>query len=406
MTSSSSSLAERCAAVLRENDRGRFTLPSPHLYPHQWAWDSAFAAIGWAYLDRERALVELETLLAGAWDDGRVPHIIFHDKDADYFPGPAMWETTDSTSISQPPVWATCLRRVFELGADRDRVAAMLPAIERSHQWFADHRDPQGKGLVAVVHPWESGLDNSPAWDSAMEAIDPAQAPPFKRVDLERVDDVGQRPGETEYKRYIVLVKAIAKSGFGPGIFAVYDPLMTTLLARAEQDLLWLSHELGGVETAAAARGERLRAGLLEHLWDAERGRFVHHDAVADRPVTPHVIAGYLPLLLELPAEVRATLLANLRAAFWTEHPLPSTAPSDPAFEGRRYWRGPTWINTNWLLAPHLGDLGPELIDRSLALIEREGFREYYDAQTGEGLGARQFAWTAALALDWLSSDA
>jgi glycogen debranching enzyme len=403
MTSSPPSLAERAEAVLRSNDRGRFTLPSPHLYPHQWAWDSAFAAIGWAHLDLDRAVVELETLMAGVWDDGRVPHIYFHDKDADYFPGPAMWETTDSTSISQPPVWASAARRVLELGGDRTRIQALLPAIDRSHQWFAAQRDPQGKGLVAVVHPWESGLDNSPAWDGPMEAVDASQAPPFKRVDLERVDDVGQRPGDTEYKRYVVLVKEIAKCGFGPGIFAVYDPVMTTLLAKAEQDLAWLATELGGLETEAASRAARLRQGLLDHLWDAEAGRFQFYDAVAERPVTHDVISCYLPLALDLPADVREPLLANLRAKFWTRYPLPSTAPSDPAFEARRYWRGPTWINTNWLLAPAVGD---ELIERSLELMEREGFREYYDAQTGEGLGAREFTWSAALALDWLRSRA
>jgi len=400
MTSSKPSLADQAAQILRANDKGRFTLPSPHLYPHQWAWDSAFAAIGWAYLDLDRALLELETLLAGAWPDGRVPHIYFHDKHADYFPGPAMWETTDSTSISQPPVWASALRRVFECGADPDRVRALLPAIDASHRWFAAARDPQRKGLVAVVHPWESGLDNSPAWDSAMEAVDPEQAPPFKRVDLERVDDVGQRPGDVEYKRYVVLVKEIAKSGFGPGIFAVYDPLMTALLARAELDLAWLVDELGGMETQARERAARLRQGLLDHLWDAERGRFLLHDAVADRPLTPDVIAGYLPLILDLPPEIEATLLEGLRTRFATRYPLASTSPQDPAFEARRYWRGPTWINTNWLLAPKVGR---SLVESSLELIERSGFREYYDAETGEGLGAREFTWSAALALDWLN---
>ncbi|HEV3378040.1 MAG TPA: hypothetical protein VG126_12245, partial [Thermoleophilaceae bacterium] len=48
--------------VLRENDSGGYTVPSRATYPHQWNWDSALAALGWAELDPARAWRELETL--------------------------------------------------------------------------------------------------------------------------------------------------------------------------------------------------------------------------------------------------------------------------------------------------------------------------------------------------------
>lgn len=67
--------------VLRQNDRdGKYTVPSNKLYPYQWAWDSAFLAIGWATFDPSRGLTELETLFSGQWDDGRMPHIHFWQK--------------------------------------------------------------------------------------------------------------------------------------------------------------------------------------------------------------------------------------------------------------------------------------------------------------------------------------
>jgi glycogen debranching enzyme len=70
-------------------------------------------------------------------------------------------------------------------------------------------------------------------------------------------------------------------------------------------------------------------------------------------------------------------------------------------------WRGPVWINTNWYLARGLRrygrpDLARHLEDRSAALVEGAGFREYYDPRTGEGHGARDFSWSA-LALDMLA---
>jgi GH15 family glucan-1,4-alpha-glucosidase len=59
----------------------------------------------------------------------------------------------------------------------------------------------------------------------------------------------------------------------------------------------------------------------------------------------------------------------------------------------------------NWLLVEGLRragahDAAARLAERTLALVERSGFFEYFDPQTGEGLGAQSFAWTAALAID------
>jgi len=106
-------------AVLRGNDTGRYTLPSRTTYPHQWNWDSALAALGWAELDPARAWTELESL-AGARDrDGLIPHIAFRSgllprlTAARYLPGPRWWgRRTGSdgrriSGITQPPLAAT-----------------------------------------------------------------------------------------------------------------------------------------------------------------------------------------------------------------------------------------------------------------------------------------------------------
>jgi len=67
--------------ILRTNDKGNYTVPTAGLYPYQWNWDSAFAALGFAQFDIDRAWTELETLLSGQWDNGMVPHILFHSED-------------------------------------------------------------------------------------------------------------------------------------------------------------------------------------------------------------------------------------------------------------------------------------------------------------------------------------
>jgi hypothetical protein len=61
----------------------------------------------------------------------------------------------------------------------------------------------------------------------------------------------------------------------------------------------------------------------------------------------------------------------------------PGTTSSAPGFGPRCYWRGPVWINTDWLLWLGLrqhgvDDLAAELRASMLGLVRRSGFREYF----------------------------
>ena len=97
----------RAVAVLQENDRGSYTVPTKGLYPFQWNWDSCLTALGQQHFDEARAWTEIETLFAHQWPDGMVPHIVFHKEDEGYFPGPGVWmtgRTPETSGITQPPV--------------------------------------------------------------------------------------------------------------------------------------------------------------------------------------------------------------------------------------------------------------------------------------------------------------
>ena len=96
--------------------------------------------------------------------------------------------------------------------------------------------------------------------------------------------------------------------------------------------------------------------------------------------------------------------------------PPPSVSISDPAFSRndklrgiRRYWRGPTWINSAWLLWLGLVRLGyhdaaDELAGRVGATVAANGLHEYYDPFTGRGMGAPDFAWST-LAIELAEPD-
>jgi hypothetical protein len=421
------SFRTRARDILAGNDRGGYTVPAPKLYPHQWNWDSAFCAIGWCHLDPLRAVQELETLLRGQWDDGLVPHILFNPEAEHYEPGPAAWGTIGAkgaprdvrtTSITQPPVAATAARILLERAGGDARVEqalrGLVAGLERWHAWFLATRDPEGTGLPCIVHPWESGMDNAPRWDAALARIEPGEIS-YRRVD-NTIVDASERPTRYDYDRYYFIVRERARLGFAPPDpktepLLVQDVAMAAILCRADQDLDALATALGASAPGAKARHARIAAALNEQALDRARGIYHDRDVRSGERIAVDHVAGLLPLFAGVvPADVAAKMIARLESpdAFGAPWPVPSVPVKDPVFDSRRYWRGPAWINVNWMLIDGLvragaRDAADRLAARSLELIEHGGFREYFDPLTGEGLGAEDFAWTAALALDLLA---
>ena len=279
--------------VLRRNDNGSYTVPSRSTYPHQWNWDSALAALGWAELDSERAWTELETLVKARDGRGMIPHIAFHTRVPDrldgrlrsmlttvarpyarYLPGPRWWGRRFSvdgrriSGITQPPLAASCARLVFEQHPDERRARALLHPLHAWHRFLLDERDPHGLGEPVLVHPWESGRDNALEWDGPLWRVLPEVAVLHRR-DTDSVD-AAERPSDEHYRRFLTLVRhgtairwdqaRLAREGE----FRVLDPGFSAILARACLDLAWLAGELGEERIAAesAGAGERVAASL------------------------------------------------------------------------------------------------------------------------------------------------
>ena len=83
--------------ILNNNSYSNFTVPNKNLYPFQWNWDSLISALGISTFNLDRSILEIETLFDSQWENGMLPHIIFHKKNNDYFPGETEW--TSKTEI-------------------------------------------------------------------------------------------------------------------------------------------------------------------------------------------------------------------------------------------------------------------------------------------------------------------
>ena len=83
---------------------------------------------------------------------------------------------------------------------------------------------------------------------------------------------------------------------------------------------------------------------------------------------------------------------------------MPSVDPKHKKFESERYWRGPVWINCNWIIYQGLKNknikFAKQIKRKTINLVKQKGFNEYFSCKTGKGFGATNFSWTAALFLD------
>jgi len=427
---SHSLLVDQAIEVLRLNDTGVFTKPGPYQYPHQWNWDSALIALGLSHFDLSRAHDEIRALLSGQWQNGMLPSVVYHSIPSDYFPNPEFWQIENSpdapavptTGITQPPLLATVVRRIDARHPNPDFVREVYPALLRWHRWLHTARDADGSALACIIHPWESGTDDSPRWLHLFERIQPEALPEFQRGDTRYVAAT-ERPNRTEYERFIYLIDVFRKLNYAPkellahSPFLAQDILFNAILFRADEDLRVLALSIGQPTAEIDAWLSRVQSNFNARFWNNKVGLYYDYDLRSGKPIPVNTASTFMPLFAGLPSKEQARRLIeehllnpreNAPAGevrYW----VTTTAQTEPAWEARRYWRGPVWIIMDWLIMEGLqrygyDDLVETIRGDTLGLIEASGFREYYDPRDGSGCGSTDFSWTAALAIELLQN--
>ncbi|GAB3537723.1 trehalase family glycosidase [Arthrobacter tecti] len=421
-------LTSAAVSVLKRNWAGSHTLPASGLYPHQWSWDSGFIALGLRHVDADRAQQELESILNGQWEDGRLPQIIYDvTRDDDYSPGASFWRSNDlpaaplvpTTGLIQPPnhAWAAWeVHRTNPEASERNGfLARVYPRLVTWHEYLLVRRNRGGNGLASVVHPWESGMDNSPLWDEALARIPDTPQHEIRRPDLAHAG-AGERPSTKEYGRYFWLAEQYRDHGCndleGEDSFVLEDPTFNALWARSELALADIARSIGVDAAGHEQRAQELTAAL-ESLYDADLGLYVARDVTTGSLVRKATISGIIPLILPDLAHAPAVLETLMGPGFLgsSPHMVPSYDMLAADFEPAQYWRGPAWFNMTWLVILGLrvhgahGDEAHRLATNLQSLALAHDFPEYVDPITGAPHGTRNFSWTAALALDLMHTE-
>lgn len=425
--------------VLENNLRGGFTVPAEGLYPHQWLWDSCFISIGLRHYDIDRAQSEILSLLRGQWTNGMLPHMIFargheHYRDRSAWQSwlnPLSPDNVSTSGITQPPMLAEAARKIGEKLKQPERRSwykKVYPALLAYHQWLYGERDPHSEGLVLQIHPWETGLDNTPPWMKELREhrlplwISIAEKKPFRWVvNLLRRDTryvaASQRLSAFEALAFYSVQHRLRRKRYeidkilAHSLFAIEDLTFNSILIRANDHLRHIAKDIGKDLPDELVESMRKTESSLETLWDEQSGEYYSRNFVTHNLISEPSIATFMPLYSGAITKERADELVKLlhqKRTFAPKYPVPSAPVNSDWFKQHHYWQGPTWINTNWLIIDGLkrygfDDEATTLTEKSLELVKKSGFYEYFSPLDGSPAGSKNFSWTAALAIDLLN---
>ncbi len=433
-------LCKKAHTVLENNYRQHFTIPCEGLYPFQWNWDSGFIALGWMYLDLERAFTEIRSLLSGQWKNGMIPHIIFHNPSDTYFPGPEVQAShlslqapaVPTSGITQPPVLGFVLEEIYAYAKEDPRtkpfIAEVYAAAYQYHHYLYTQRDIHQEGLVYIQHNWESGTDNSPVWDGIWETLDSPEYE-LERQDIKQAA-ITHRPSNREYQHYIHLIELFKQWKYDDALvakhspFLVQDPLFNAMLIKSNESLITLGKLLDKTAEVNQLTSWNTLAKRTynQKLFDPALNAYIYYDLRKERPINMVTSSSFTALFAGIPTpEMAKKLIGHLNNGKFAgksnnNYLCASFNPEHSAFEPERYWRGPIWINLNWLIFRGLirydaKKIANRLKNHTLFFVEKYGFYEYFDPRKAihetleKGYGGNNFSWTAALVIDLLSRE-
>ncbi|MEO1260784.1 MAG: trehalase family glycosidase [Bacteroidota bacterium] len=432
-------LIEQARQILALNWKDGFTIPTGKLYPFQWNWDSGFISIGHSYFNLDFAIKELESLFSGQWENGMVPHIVFHsENEKTYFPNYDFWESSvnpgapqrpKSSGITQPAVHGFVLENLLKKFPENERlknfIKHIFPSIVSYHRFLYSYRDPEREGLMFIFHPWESGRDNSPLWDESLDRIEIGKhdLPAYERRDTSLAPS-DERPTSYQYDRYVYLLQLGKKYRydergiFDESPFLVQDTLMNAVLIKSNQSLINIGKRFGfDVGELEEWQQQSIRS-FKSKLWVPQLQMFAAYDARKKSHIAHKEIGSLVSLFAGIPDEDQAAQLNNYLRSLHERgfYVCPSFDVDSPLFDSKRYWRGPVWSQMNWMIHHGLKNYGykrtAQIVKSDLIeLVEKMGFYEYFESQKmvaqhlTTGYGGGDFSWTAACVLDFIHNN-
>lgn len=372
----------------------QYTIPSPDTYPYQWLWDSCFHAIILTHFNTNDAKKEILSLLSKQFENGFIPHMIYWDKESPNDFPVIEWGKEDTSTITQPPMIAYAAWKIYQKDKDISFIKKVYPNLYHFYRYLLTERDPHENHLIGIMNPDESGEDNSPRFDIPLD-LPPRHS--FKENIQKRLNLVAQHI-DCKFDAPFCM----------RNFFWVKDVPFNAIMIENLRLLSNIAKKLGFLEDAKffSKEQEKITKAMKKLMF--EDGLFWSTFGESYQKIKVKTWAIFAPLFAKILTQREAGKLIDKHLLnsdeFWTKYPVPTVSLDEPSFDPKDFWRGPVWIATNWFIYKGLknysfDDLAKQIKESSILLIEKSGFREYFDPNKGEGFGAKDFTW-GALVLD------
>jgi putative isomerase len=335
-----------------------------------WAWDSWKHAAALAQYHPELAKDQIKVMYDYMDEDGFIMDCIYRDTSIE----------KHNDRNTKPPLSAWAVWKVFEQDGDLSFLEEVYPKIVRQHQWWYQNRDHDKDGICEygctdgslVAAKWESGMDNAVRFDGSeiLQNSETAWSLNQESVDL---------------NAYLYLEK--------------------NYLAQ-------IAHQLGLAEQADNFEQEssKLKSQIQNQFFDKESGWF--YDTTIDGKSCIKIMGceGWIPLWAGVAERSQAEAVVNsmMNPDNFNQYvPLQTLSASEPLyFPNHGYWRGPVWIDQSYFGIVGLKNYGfkkeafeltKKILHHSQGLLENgPSIRENYHPNSGEGMEAENFSWSAA----------
>ncbi|NIJ45918.1 hypothetical protein FHR24_002389 [Wenyingzhuangia heitensis] len=187
-------------------------------------------------------------------------------------------------------------------------------------------------------------------------------------------------------------------------------------LVRELEAIAIIADEIGKTKEAKAYRlhAGKLKKMINKYLWDDSTGFYYDRNEENGETTFVKSVSGFTPIWAGIASknQVKRMVEEHLKnpKEFWTTYPIPSYALTEPDYrqnyQGQKgcNWKGSTWIPTNYMICHGLLDYGYTSLAKQIALktynmvLGNKATREFFNAETGEGLGMNPFFGWSSLA--------
>jgi glycogen debranching enzyme len=296
-----------------------------------WSWDNCLNGLALVQYDIDLAIDQILAPFQHMTQEGRLPDSMTRNELLfDYTKPPVYgWTMFKLLSLLDPQSSQSC--PCFTSLTPR-RLDEIYRQISRFTGFWFQHRSCSSSAIPYYTHGNDSGWDNSTSYDNQTVCVSP---------DL--------------------------------GAFLIVE---CDFLAK-------LALHLGKDATEWVHRREQLVKGIVDELWDEQRGSFLT------------LVAAH-----HLPPNILQRMADNLQP-YLSEWGLATERLDSDLYESDGYWRGPIWAPPTIMLESGLRsagmvELADTVLERFVRLCERNGFAENYDAKNGQGNRDLSYTWSAS----------